>query len=70
MLTAKTVMPDGVVVATEEGTPQGGPLTPHTEVKTFHGGPAFRAQSFVAGLQTGGRGESEPNSVLDRRSVY
>jgi len=28
MLTAKTVMPDGVVVATEEGTPQGGPLSP------------------------------------------
>jgi group II intron reverse transcriptase/maturase len=28
MLTAKVVMPDGVVVATEEGTPQGGPLSP------------------------------------------
>jgi retron-type reverse transcriptase len=26
MLKAKVVMPDGVVVATEEGTPQGGPL--------------------------------------------
>jgi retron-type reverse transcriptase len=25
---AKVVMPDGVVVATEEGTPQGGPLSP------------------------------------------
>ena len=28
MLKAKVVMPDGVVVATEEGTPQGGPLSP------------------------------------------
>ena len=28
MLRAKVVMPDGVVVATEEGTPQGGPLSP------------------------------------------
>jgi group II intron reverse transcriptase/maturase len=28
MLEAKVVMPDGVVVATEEGTPQGGPLSP------------------------------------------
>jgi hypothetical protein len=28
MLTAKVIMPDGVVVTTEEGTPQGGPLSP------------------------------------------
>ncbi len=28
MLTAGVVMPDGVVVTTEEGTPQGGPLSP------------------------------------------
>jgi RNA-directed DNA polymerase len=28
MLKSKVVMPDGVVVATEEGTPQGGPLSP------------------------------------------
>lgn len=28
MLKAKTVMPDGVVVSTDEGTPQGGPLSP------------------------------------------
>jgi group II intron reverse transcriptase/maturase len=28
MLKAKVVMPDGVVVSTEEGVPQGGPLTP------------------------------------------
>jgi hypothetical protein len=28
MLKAKVIMPDGVVVATEEGTPQGGPLSP------------------------------------------
>lgn len=28
MLQAKVVMPDGVVVATEEGVPQGGPLSP------------------------------------------
>src|SRR6185436_17215941 len=28
MLKAKVVMPDGVVVASEEGTPQGGPLSP------------------------------------------
>jgi RNA-directed DNA polymerase len=28
MLRAKVVMPDGVVVATEKGTPQGGPLSP------------------------------------------
>lgn len=28
MLKAKVVMPDGVVVATEEGAPQGGPLSP------------------------------------------
>ena len=28
MLKAKVVMPDGVVVTTEEGTPQGGPLSP------------------------------------------
>jgi RNA-directed DNA polymerase len=28
MLKAKVVMPDGVVVSTEEGTPQGGPLSP------------------------------------------
>ena len=28
MLRAKVVMPDGVVVQTEEGTPQGGPLSP------------------------------------------
>jgi RNA-directed DNA polymerase len=28
MLKARVVMPDGVVVATEEGTPQGGPLSP------------------------------------------
>lgn len=28
MLRAKVVLPDGVVVSTEEGTPQGGPLSP------------------------------------------
>jgi RNA-directed DNA polymerase len=28
MLKAKVVMPDGVVVSTDEGTPQGGPLSP------------------------------------------
>ena len=28
MLKAKVIMPDGVVVASEEGTPQGGPLSP------------------------------------------
>jgi group II intron reverse transcriptase/maturase len=28
MLTAKVVMPDGLVEATEQGTPQGGPLSP------------------------------------------
>ena len=28
MLKAKVVMPDGVIVRTEEGTPQGGPLSP------------------------------------------
>lgn len=28
MLKAKVVMPDGVLVSTEEGTPQGGPLSP------------------------------------------
>jgi group II intron reverse transcriptase/maturase len=28
MLTAKVVMPDGVVVSTDEGVPQGGPLSP------------------------------------------
>jgi group II intron reverse transcriptase/maturase len=28
MLKAKVLMPDGVVVSTEEGTPQGGPLSP------------------------------------------
>ena len=28
MLRAKVVLPDGLVVATEEGTPQGGPLSP------------------------------------------
>src|SRR5260221_12917855 len=28
MMKAKVVMPDGVVVSTEEGTPQGGPLSP------------------------------------------
>jgi RNA-directed DNA polymerase len=28
MLKARTVMPDGVVVSNEEGTPQGGPLSP------------------------------------------
>jgi len=28
MLKAKVIMPDGVVVATEEGAPQGGPLSP------------------------------------------
>ncbi len=28
MLTAKVVMPDGVLVSTEEGVPQGGPLSP------------------------------------------
>ncbi|MBK9376517.1 MAG: hypothetical protein IPN03_23070 [Holophagales bacterium] len=28
MLKARVVMPDGVVVTTEEGTPQGGPLSP------------------------------------------
>ncbi|HVT60648.1 MAG TPA: reverse transcriptase domain-containing protein [Thermoanaerobaculia bacterium] len=34
MLEAKVVMPDGVVVSTEEGTPQGGPLTPPTQEAT------------------------------------
>jgi len=28
MLKAKVVMPDGVIVGTEEGAPQGGPLSP------------------------------------------
>ena len=28
MLKAKVVMPDGVVVSTQEGVPQGGPLSP------------------------------------------
>ena len=31
MLKAKVVMPEGVVVSTEEGVPQGGPLTPPTQ---------------------------------------
>jgi retron-type reverse transcriptase len=30
MLKAKVVLPDGVMVNTEEGVPQGGPLTPPT----------------------------------------
>jgi len=28
MLKAKAVLPDGVVVSTDEGVPQGGPLSP------------------------------------------
>jgi RNA-directed DNA polymerase len=35
MLKAKVVMPEGVVVHTEEGVPQGGPLTPRTQKVTF-----------------------------------
>ena len=34
MLKAKVVMPDGVKVSTEEGVPQGGPLTPRTQKVT------------------------------------
>jgi len=35
MLKAKVVMPDGTKVSTEEGTPQGGPLTPLTQKVIF-----------------------------------
>ena len=35
MLKAKVVLPDGTRVTTEEGTPQGGPLTPRTQKVTF-----------------------------------
>jgi len=34
MLKAKVVLPDGVVVSTDEGVPQGGPLTPRTQKAT------------------------------------
>ena len=34
MLKAKVVMPDGARVSTDEGTPQGGPLTPPTILQT------------------------------------
>jgi RNA-directed DNA polymerase len=35
MLKAKVVLPDGTRVVTEEGTPQGGPLTPPTILQTL-----------------------------------
>ncbi len=34
MLKAKVVLPDGTRITTEEGTPQGGPLTPPTILRT------------------------------------
>ena len=59
MLKAKVVMPDGVVVSTEEGAPQGGPLTPPTEWKTFRGEVVYCGQSFERGLGTVGRKVNE-----------
>jgi retron-type reverse transcriptase len=35
MLKAKVVLPDGTRVLTEEGAPQGGPITPPTKVQNF-----------------------------------
>ena len=35
MLRAKVVMPEGVELNTDEGVPQGGPLTPRTQKVTF-----------------------------------
>jgi RNA-directed DNA polymerase len=37
MLKAKVIMPDGVRVSTDEGVPQGGPLTPPTQLQTSSG---------------------------------
>ena len=37
MLKASVVMPDGVRVSTDEGVPQGGPLTPPTQLTTSSG---------------------------------
>jgi len=37
MLKAKVIMPDGVRVSSEEGVPQGGPLTPPTQLTTLSG---------------------------------
>jgi hypothetical protein len=34
MLKAKVLLPDGVVIASEQGVPQGGPLTAPTQSRT------------------------------------
>ncbi|MBN2527937.1 MAG: hypothetical protein JXR76_16225 [Deltaproteobacteria bacterium] len=46
LLKSKVVMPDGVVITNEEGAPQGGPLTPSTQWKTFHGAVGFYDRRF------------------------
>jgi len=38
MLRARVVLPDGVVVSNAEGVPQGGPVTPPTQLTTSRGG--------------------------------
>lgn len=49
MLKAKVVLPDGTCVATEEGTPQGGPLSPLSE----NGVEVTRGQPFFCGVSLG-----------------
>jgi group II intron reverse transcriptase/maturase len=55
MLKAKVVMPDGVVVSTEEGTPQGGPLSP------------LLSNIVLDELDKGARGARTPLRTLCRR---
>ncbi|MGB8476928.1 MAG: hypothetical protein WCE61_22850, partial [Candidatus Acidiferrum sp.] len=45
MLTAKVVMPDGTKVATIQGIPQGGPLTPRTQKITMPLGGSGRVRA-------------------------
>ena len=42
MLKAKVVLPDGVVIDTEQGVPQGGPLTAPTQSQTSSSSGRFR----------------------------
>jgi len=64
MLKAKVVMPDGVVTSTGEGVPQGGPITPPTQLTNFAGARVSRGWTCGGGHRMGGSGERGPGQSV------
>src|SRR3989442_1048151 len=66
MLKAKVVMPEGVVVNTDEGVPQGGPLTPRTQKVTSVDAWIIRANRRRIVTVRRGRGHRDAVTDHDR----